>query len=161
MSLLDNARKEAQVGAPVATGTATETATGKEVAKKSSNASYQKKQRELLAQNGKIVNDYIKTLKNVPQEVVEAAEWLGREKKASAAGSVFGKPVLYKIFGNTPKVGDKVTALKVFEETGKGFAEMRQLMKKWLEKQNVTVVYDEKTKSYSISAGSIPAYVEA
>lgn len=151
MSLLDNARKEAQVEAPVATE--------EKVAKKSSNASYQKKQRELLAQNGKIVNDYIKTLKNVPQEVVDAAAWLGREKKE--AGAVFGKPVFYKIFGNTPKIGDKVTALKVFEETGKGFAEMRQLMKKWADKQGITVVFDEKVKSYSITAGKIPAYVEA
>lgn len=156
MSLLDNARKEAHVEASVASETTSKVST----AKKHSNSEYQKKQRELLAQNGKIVNDFIKTLKDVPQEVIDAAAWLGREKKVSAAGSAFGKPVLYKIFGNTPKVGDKVTALKVFEETGKGFAEMRQLMKKWAEKQGVTVVYDEKTKSYSITAGSISAYVE-
>ena len=62
MSLLDNARKEAHVEAPVETAV-TE-------AKKHSNSDYQKKQRELLAKHGKTVNDYIKTLKNVPQEVV-------------------------------------------------------------------------------------------
>lgn len=151
MSLLDNARKEAHVEAPVETAV-TE-------AKKHSNSDYQKKQRELLAKHGKTVNDYIKTLKNVPQEVVEAAAWLGREKKAAA--SSFGKPVLYKIFGNAPKVGDKATALEVFEKTGKGFAEMRQLMKKWVDKQGITVTYDDKAKAYSITAGTIAAYVEA
>ena len=152
MSLLDNARKEAHVEAPVKTAV-TE-------AKKHSNSDYQKKQRELLAKHGKTVNDYIKTLKNVPQEVVEAAAWLGREKKAAASSS-FGKPVLYKIFGNAPKVGDKATALEVFEKTGKGFAEMRQLMKKWADKQGITVTYDDKAKAYSITAGTIAAYVEA
>ena len=86
-------------------------------------------------------------------------DFLTKEKKA-AAGSVFGKPVLYKIFGNTPKKGDSVTALKVFEETGKGFAEMRSLMKKWVEKQNVTVKYDEKKKAYIVDS-DVPAYVEA
>lgn len=156
MSLLSDAKKEAQIetSAPVA-GTE-ETATP---AKKHSNSEYQKKQRELLAANGKIVNDYIKTLKNVPQEVVDAAAWLGREKKAASGSTAFGKPVIYKLFGNTPKVGDKITALKVFEDTGKGFSEMRQLMKKW-EKQGITVVFDESSKSYVIKAGNIEAFAE-
>lgn len=113
----------------------------------------------MLALNGKIVNDYIKSLKDVPQDVVDAAAWLGREKKASTGASTFGKPVLYKLFGNTPKVGDKITAMKIFEDTGKGFSEMRQLMKKW-EKQGITVAFDEASKSYVIKAGTIPAFAE-
>ena len=56
---------------------------------------------------------------------------------------------------------DNLNSWKVFEATGKGFAEMRQLMKKWTEKQGVTVAYDDKTKSYEIKAGEIPAYTEA
>lgn len=151
MSLLDEAKKEAKVEAPVIADATP--------AKKHSNSEYQKKQRELLAANGKIVNDYIKTLKNVPQEVVDAAAWLGREKKASAGSTSFGKPVIYKLFGNTPKVGDKITALKVFEDTGKGFSEMRQLMKKW-EKQGIVVNFDEASKSYVIKSGTIEAFAE-
>lgn len=152
MSLLDEAKKEAQIEATV-------TAADEAPAKKHSNSEYQKKQRELLAANGKIVNDYIKTLKNVPQDVVDAAAWLGREKKAATGSSTFGKPVIYKLFGNTPKVGDKITALKVFEDTGKGFSEMRQLMKKW-EKQGITVAFDDASKAYVIKAGDIPAFAE-
>lgn len=87
-------------------------------------------------------------------------DFLCKEKKAAAGNSAFGKPVLYKIFGNTPKKGDKVTALKVFEETGKGFAEMRALMKKWAANQNVTVRYDEAAKAYIVDS-DVPAYVEA
>lgn len=154
MSLLDSAKKEAKVEAPVAAETTAGTP-----AKKHSNSEYQKKQRELLAVNGKIVNDYIKTLKNVPQNVVEAAAWLGREKKAATGSTAFGKPVIYKLFGNTPKVGDKITALKVFEDTGKGFSEMRQLMKKW-EKQGIIVTFDEASKSYVIKSGNIEAFTE-
>lgn len=154
MSLLENAKKEAKVEAPIA-GTVEGTAP----AKKHNNSEYQKKQRELLALNGKIVNDYIKSLKDVPQDVVDAAAWLGREKKAATGSKTFGKPVIYKLFGNTPKVGDKITALKVFEDTGKGFSEMRQLMKKW-EKQGITVAFDDTSKSYVIKAGTIEAFAE-
>ena len=41
------------------------------------------------------------------------------------------KPVLYKMFGNAPKKGDRVTAADMFARTFKGFQEMRQLIKKW------------------------------
>lgn len=155
MSLLDTAKKEAQVTGQDASATETS------VAKKHSNSDYQKRQREHQFKAACTIRDFLKS-KNIalPEDVQSEIDFLCKEKKAST-GSVFGKPVLYKIFGNTPKVGDKVTALKVFEETGKGFAEMRSLMKKWAEKQSITVVYDEKTKSYSITAGTIPAYVEA
>lgn len=148
MSLLDNARKEAEVEVAVET-------------KKKSNSDYQKRQRERQYKAACTIRDFLKS-KNIelPEDVQAELDFLTREKKASANSSVFGKPVLYKIFGNEPKVGSKVTALKVFEETGKGFAEMRQLMKKWADKQGVTVVYDEKIKSYSITAGNIPAFVE-
>lgn len=153
MSLLENARKEAQVEATPAVET-------EAVGKKKSNSEYQKRQRELAQKYGKIVKDYIDSKKDAPEEVKEAANWLGRERSAGNGGSVFGKPVLYKLFGDTPKKGDKLTALEVFEKTGKGFAEMRQLMKKWLEKQNVTVKYDEKAKAYVVDS-NVPEYKEA
>ena len=154
MSLLDNARKEAEVEAPVATE-------GTVATKKKSNSDYQKRQREHQFKAACTIRDFIKGLKvEVPADIQSELDFLCKEKKASAAGSAFGKPVLYKIFGNTPKKGDKVTALKIFEETGKGFAEMRSLMKKWAEKQNVTVTYDDKAKAYVIGS-DVPAYVEA
>lgn len=156
MSLLSEAKKEANI--PESTPVAAEGT----VAKKHNNSDYQKRQREHQFKAACAIRDFIKS-KNItlPEDLQAEMDFLCKEKKASAGGAVFGKPVLYKIFGNSPKVGDKVTALKVFEETGKGFAEMRQLMKKWAEKQNVTVAYDDKAKAYEIKAGTIPAYVEA
>lgn len=149
MSLLDNARKEVAVETPAP------------VAKKHNNSEYQKRQREHQYKAACAIRDFIKGLKvEVPADIQAEMDFLTKEKKASAAGSAFGKPVLYKIFGNTPKKGDSVTALKVFEETGKGFAEMRSLMKKWAEKQNVTVKYDEVKKSYVVDS-DVPAYTEA
>ena len=153
MSLLDNARKEAAIETPVEAGTTP--------AKKHSNSEYQKRQREHQYKAACAIRDFLKEKKiDLPADLQAEMDFLTKEKKASAAGSAFGKPVLYKIFGNTPKKGDSVTALKVFEETGKGFAEMRQLMKKWAEKQNVTVKYDEVKKAYVVDS-DVPAYVEA
>lgn len=152
MSLLDNARKEAAIETPVEAGTTP--------AKKHNNSEYQKRQREHQYKAACAIRDFIKAQGiTLPEDLQAEMDFLTKERKA-AAGSVFGKPVLYKIFGNTPKKGDSVTALKVFEETGKGFAEMRSLMKKWAEKQNVTVKYDEKKKAYIVDS-DVPAYVEA
>lgn len=153
MSLLNNT-KPAQTEskeAPVA-------AEGK---KKHNNSEYQKRVREQTRENGKKVLDYLKSQKDVPADVLAAAEWLGREPGARSGGmknTAFGKPVFYTIFGDTPKVGDKVTALDVFTKAKKGYGEMRQLMKKWKEKQNIVVELDEPTSSYVIKSGTIPAY---
>ena len=151
MSLLDNAKKEAKVEAT--TAVAAEGAT----TKKKSNSEYQKRQRELAAKYGKQLKDYFGD--KVPEELKEVVAFFAKEKKASAGSAAFGKPVIYKIFGNTPKAGDKITALKVFEDTGKGFSDMRQLMKKW-EKQGIVVNYDEASKSYVIKSGNIEAFAE-
>ena len=151
MSLLENARKEAQV---------TEAQVTEAPAKKHNNSEYQKRQREHQYKAACAIRDFIKSQGiTLPEDLQAEMDFLTKERKV-AAGSAFGKPVLYKIFGNTPKKGDSVTALKVFEETGKGFAEMRSLMKKWAEKQNVTVKYDEAKKAYVVDS-DVPAYTEA
>ena len=144
MSLLENAKKEAQVEGEVAT---------EATPKKKSNSEYQKRQRQLAAQYGKQLKDYFGD--KVPEEIKEAVAFFAKEKKA-AAGTAFGKPVLYKIFGDAPKKGAKITAIQVFENTGKGFAEMRQLMKKW-EKAGTIVKFDEASKSYILDS-EVPAY---
>lgn len=154
MSLLDNARKEAQVveePTPAAEGTTS--------AKKHNNSEYQKQQREHQYKAACAIRDFLEEKKiRLPEDLQAEMDFLTKERKA--AGSTFGKPVLYKIFGNTPKKGDSITPLKVFEETGKGFTEMRSLMKKWAEKQNVTVKYDTEKKAYIVDS-DVPAYVEA
>lgn len=144
MSLLDNAKKEAQVE-----GTVADEATPK----KKSNSEYQKRQRELAAQYGKQLKDFFGD--KVPEQIKEAVAFFAKEKKAGASVA-FGKPVIYRIFGDSPKKGAKITAIKVFEDTGKGFAEMRQLMKKWA-KTNIVVKFDEASKSYILDS-DVPAY---
>lgn len=145
MSLLDEAKKEAKVDGAVAT---------EATPKKKSNSEYQKRQRELAAKYGKQLKDFYGD--KVPEQIKDAVAFFAREKKASAGGSVFGKPVIYKLFGDTPKKGASITAMKVFEDTGKGFAEMRQLIKKWA-KNNIVVKFDEAKKSYVLDS-DVPAY---
>lgn len=144
MSLLENAKKEAQVEGTVAAEATT---------KKKSNSEYQKRQRELAAKYGKQLKDYFGD--KVPEELKEVVAFFAKEKKAGATAN-FGKPVLYKLFGDAPKKGATITALKVFEDTGKGFQEMRQLMKKWT-KAGTPVKYDEAKKAYILDA-DVPAY---
>ena len=139
MSLLDSAKKEAQVEGAIPT---------EETPKKKSNSEYQKRQRMLAAQYGKQLKDYFGD--KVPEEIKDAVAFFAKEKKAGASAG-FGKPVIYKIFGDKPAKGAKITATEIFEKTGKGFAEMRQLMKKWA-KAGITVNYDEKAKAYVLDS---------
>ena len=158
MSLLDSIKSEKEKVVEATNASAAPVTVGK----KKSNSDYQKRQREHQFKAACTVRDFIKgTGVSIPEDVQNELDFLCKEKKAGAVKSSFGKPVIYKLFGNAPKVGDSITALKVFEETGKGFAEMRGLMKKWSEKQNIKVVYDEGTKSYKITEGSIAPYTEA
>ena len=108
MSLLDEAKKEAKVEGIVGTSEAP--------AKKKSNSEYQKRQRELAAKYGKQLKDYFGD--KVPEQIKEAVAFFAKEKKAGTASN-FGKPVIYKLFGDTPKKGAKITAMQVFEDTGK------------------------------------------
>lgn len=139
MSLLDTAKKE--------TGTV-----NVETGTKKSNSDYQKKARAKALESALLLKEEL-TKKNVElsDKAKEALVYLCKEGGRSGS-SAFGTPVFEKLFGTEPKVGDKVTALKVFETTGKGFAEMRKLMKQWKEKQNTTVEYDEASKAYVIKS---------
>lgn len=144
MSLLNEAKAEVKAEAKAVTAEA--------VTKKHSNSEYQKKAREKARASALLLKKELGDKKvQLSPEASEALSYLCKEGRSS--GSVaFGQPVFNKLFGDSPKVGDKITALKVFEVSGKGFAEMRQLMKKWKEKQHIEVVYDEAVKSYTIKA---------
>lgn len=146
MSLLNEAKAEVKAEAKAAT------VTTEAVTKKHSNSEYQKKAREKARASALLLKKELGDKKvQLSPEASEALSYLCKEGRS--AGSVaFGQPVFNKLFGDSPKVGDKITALKVFEVSGKGFAEMRQLMKKWKEKQHIEVVYDEAVKSYTIKA---------
>ena len=142
MSLLDNAKKEAgvKVEAPVAE-------------QKKSNSDYQKRARAKALESAKLLKEELASKKvELSDKAKEALAYLCKEGGRAGGSSNFGIPVFEKLFGATPKVGDKITALKVFETTGKGFAEMRKLMKQWKEKQNTVVEYDDASKAYVIKS---------
>ena len=142
MSLLDNAKKEAgvKVAAPVA-------------GQKKSNSDYQKRARAKALESAKLLKEELASKKvELSDKAKEALAYLCKEGGRAGGSSNFGIPVFEKLFGATPKVGDKITALKVFETTGKGFAEMRKLMKQWKEKQNTVVEYDDASKAYVIKS---------
>lgn len=142
MSLLDNAKKEAgvKVEAPVA-------------GQKKSNSDYQKRARAKALESAKLLKEELASKKvELSDKAKEALAYLCKEGGRTGGNSNFGTPVFEKLFGATPKVGDKITALKVFETTGKGFAEMRKLMKQWKEKQNTVVEYDDASKAYVIKS---------
>ncbi len=138
MSLLDTAKKEV---------TSNEV---KAEVKKSSNSDYQKKARAKRLESAQLIKAELASKKvELSDKAKEALEYLCGARQAS---TTFGTPVFNKLFGDSPKVGDKITALKVFETTGKGFAEMRKLIKQWKEKDNHEVAFDEASKSYVIKS---------
>ena len=142
MSLLDNAKKEAgvKVAAPVA-------------GLQKSNSDYQKRARAKALESAKLLKEELASKKvELSDKAKEALAYLCKEGGRAGGSSSFGTPVFEKLFGATPKIGDKITALKVFETTGKGFAEMRKLMKQWKEKQNTVVEYDDASKAYVIKS---------
>jgi cyanate lyase len=89
-----------------------------------------------------------------------AIELICRKPGQGTPGGSFGKPLIYRFFGDKPVVGATIKALKIFEDTGKGFHEINQQIKKWAEKGNI-VTYDVTTKVYKLDKiGVLPDYVK-
>jgi hypothetical protein len=164
MALMDEARTSAtsgNVGAPAATASGSPLATAKEPGDSSPSSNYQAKKRQQIYQDALALQAALKrgNVALQPQEQ-EALDRLTRKPGEGRGGSGnFGKPVIYKVFGDTPKVGSTATALDIFQKTGKGYQEIAQLVKKWSEKGNI-VKYDAATKTYTLTAvGILPANV--
>lgn len=92
--------------------------------------------------------------------IQEDLDILLRTKKESAGtghktSGAAQKPVLYKMFGNAPKKGDRVTAADMFARTFKGFQEMRQLIKKWALK-GIEVEYISADKEFVLNTDVEP-----
>jgi hypothetical protein len=68
-------------------------------------------------------------------------EWLAREPGSLPRTSVFGTPIITKIFGATPAVGQTVTLRDVFNKTAHGHPQMVSHMKKWKEKYGLEIKY--------------------
>ena len=123
----------------------------------SKGAAYQKRQKELRYQAALLIQAALKRGNvQLTSEEQKAIELLTR-KPGSGSPHSFGEPIIFRLFGNPPKAGSKISALQAFEKTGKGFQEMKQLIKKWAKQGNV-VVFDAASKTYTLqSVGSLPA----
>lgn len=86
---------------------------------------------------------------------------LDRLTKTGSVGrhAIGGKPILYKMFGDAPAKGARITAADMFLKTGKGFSDIRQHIKKWNEK-GIVVKFDEAAKVFILDS-DVPAYTEA
>jgi hypothetical protein len=134
MGLLGDSGAVAQ-GKPVAGGVVSGAAVAGE--KKSNAYEYQKKMKAKQREGA------ARILKN-PSYQLNAEdkaflEWLNREPGTGGGGGNFGTPIFNKLFGDAPKIGDRVTLQQVFDITYKGKGQMDSLMKKWKDKNGVEI----------------------
>ena len=124
--------------------------------KKKSNYEYQKKAKAAKLAAANLLKDELTSKKvALSDEAKKALDLLCAVRHPSANAGNFGKPSIYKIFGDKPVKGAAVTAIKIFEDTGKGFGDMRSLIKKW-DKNGIKVSYDETKKSYVLNSDVEP-----
>lgn len=120
--------------------------------------SYGARQRAKQIEAAQKVKEYLEEKGVDLEPIKEQMDILLRVKKEAAAKGPKGtaqKPVLYKLFGDAPKVGDTVTAADMFARTFKGFQEMRQLMKKWAAK-GIDVEYISEDKVFKLNTAVTP-----
>lgn len=125
---------------------------------KAAGQSYGARQRAKQIEAAQKVKEYLEEKGVDLEPIKEQMDILLRVKKEAAAKGPKGaaqKPVLYKLFGNTPNVGDTVTAADMFARTFKGFQEMRQLIKKWAAK-GIDVEYISEDKVFKLNTRVTP-----
>jgi hypothetical protein len=143
MALLDEARSNAGQGNVGASGTPV-------VEESTEKVNYQAKKREQAYQDALLLQKALKRGNvTLSPEETEALARLTRAPGTGRGPGNFGKPVIYQLFGDNPKVGTSITALDVFQKTGKGYQEMNQLVKKWGEKGNV-VTFNPDNKTFTL-----------
>lgn len=155
MSLIDAAR--GQIPSVAAKEAVDEADTGSTTRGLSKGAAYQKKQKEARYQAALKVQAALKRGNvQLTEDEKSALELLTRKPGSGATGN-FGKPIIFRLFGDNPQIGAKITALDVFQKTGKGFQEVKQLIRKWGEK-GTKVSFDMKDKTYTLTAiGALPS----
>ncbi len=153
MGLLDNAKVEAKP-----TEADVKAAPVVEAKKKHNNSEYQKRQREKALASANILKDLITSKKiELNAEQQEALDFLCRVKKPREGGVGAGPSIFEKLFGTEPKVGTVIGAFDMLKKTGKGFADMNKLIKKWSEEDSkrpfvATVVFDEAKMEYTLKS---------
>lgn len=105
-----------------------------------------------------LINTFIKSVPNVqiPANVEEALKLLTKiPGTRMGAGGFGGTPVFNKLFGDAPKVGDKITIQDVFNKTMKGISQMTALCRKWEEKNGTIVKYSHNEEKPFLSTYEI------
>lgn len=82
---------------------------------------------------------YIEKTKPTFDGIDEINKWISDVLAAPAAGG--GQSFLNKVFGDNPKVGDKITLMDYMKKTLKGKADFDAYVKKWAEK-GIIVKFD-------------------
>lgn len=157
MGLLNDVKKENEAKAPVATPAAGNAEKPVEK-KKHNNSEYQKRQREKALASANILKDLITSKKiELTAEQQEALDFLCRVRKPREGGVGAGPSIFEKLFGTEPKVGTVVGAYDMLKKTGKGFADMNKLIKKWAEEDSkrpfvAVVEFDEAKMEYTLKS---------
>lgn len=156
MSFLDEAK-----AAEAAENGAVEQAT--EEKKVSNQALYHRKVVERQNKAATTIKEWIATLDPnlVTDKVKEAVSVICKEKRISSNPGTAkrGKDSLLETLFEKIEVGQEVDALTVFEKTGKGIGEMKNLIKRT---KGVTIEYDSEAKKYRITSinNAIPSDTE-
>lgn len=149
MALLDQAA--------VAAGVSTAGEKAQEAPAVSKGASYQRKQKEKLFNAGTLIAQVLKRANVQLSKDEQAALDLLTKKPGSGVGRLSSKPLIFKIFGDEPKVGSTKTAIEILEITNKGYNELKQVFRKWEEKHGTIVEYEPTAKKYTITKlGTLP-----
>lgn len=139
-----------------------------ETVKKSNGAEYQRKQKQQRYDDAVAIKDFLEK-KGLLKEIEKDASLnaaLNRLTKQPGTGAAFGgnqEPLVYRLFGNAPKVGQRISMLAVFQKTRKGYNEFKQQVNKWKTKGVLVLHYDENTNpnepAWVIdSIGTLPAW---
>lgn len=80
---------------------------------------------------GKLIKFLADKKVTLPEELSKFLDDIANPKAHASGGS---SPLFSKLFGNTPKVGDKTTLLEAMQKTMKGKAEIDRYVKIWAEK---------------------------
>jgi hypothetical protein len=108
---------------------------------------YQKKAKQRIYDAALLIQCAIQR-NNVELTAEERAALLLLTRKPGS-GNKAVHPLLYKLFGEILTEGASISALSVFEKTGKGLAEMRTQINKW-RVNGIIVDFDEFTKMFTI-----------
>lgn len=130
-----SASKDTPKGVTASATTGEKPVEGKQL---SSAAAYQRRKKEKIRQGAKRILANKVLMAKMDATDVAFIKWLDSEPGTASLG---GGSVFTKLFGNSPKVGDKITLQDAFDRTFKGKGQMDGVMKKLKEKNGIEIEF--------------------